>query len=60
MAIPVVHATAVVGTIAAALDAEGIKAIDIVPLTARGEAIGACVCYHADPRHSTRRNQRLL
>ncbi len=45
---PLSHATAVEGPLAAALEAEGLKAIDIVPLTSRGEAIGAFVCYHTE------------
>jgi len=50
LAIPDVHVNALVGPTVPALDAEGIKAIDIVPLSARGKTIGACICYHTEPR----------
>src|SRR5262249_39595174 len=50
LAIPDVYGNALVGPTVPALDAEGIKALDIVPLSARGETIGACICYHTAPR----------
>jgi PAS domain S-box-containing protein len=50
LVIPDVHADALVAPTVPALDAEGITAIDIVPLRARGETIGACICYHTEPR----------
>ena len=49
IAIPDPTAATATAAIAVALDAEGIKAIDIMPLTVRGDTIGACVCYHATP-----------